>query len=274
MILSLTTRPRAALSEDDAPAVFCLPFAGGGASSYRTWRRALGDSATVYALELPGHETAQVQSCLTDREALIHAVTECIALHAGRRPYVIYGHSFGGILAFHVIPRLLALGRPPRRLVVGACRPPGDPPVVYEVERYDDDTLLATLRDELEHGETARTAFLADLEVRKLFLPPLRADLDIDGNIRTLPGAPLEVEVVAISGSDDPWAGAAVMRGWSDWSAAGFHHETLTGGHFFAPVLGQSPERLRALLFDPIPIAGRRRRSGPVNEDVRRAGVE
>lgn len=252
MILSLATRPRATRAETDAPAVFCLPFAGGGASSYRTWRRALGDAATVYAIELPGHETAQVQSCLTDREALIDAVTACIAEHAAQRPYVIYGHSFGGILAFHVVPRLLALGCPPQRLVIGACRPPGDPPVVYEVERYDDDTLLATLRDELEHGETERTAFMADPEVRKLFLPPLRADLDIDGDIRTLPGAPLEVEVVAVSGSDDPWAGAEVMRGWQAWSPAGFRHETLAAGHFFTPSLAESPERLRALLFEPL----------------------
>lgn len=251
MILSVATRPRAG-ANTAAPAVFCLPFAGGGASSYRTWRAALGAAVTLYAIELPGHETAQVQACVTDPGTLLDEVTDCIARHAGQRPYVIYGHSFGGILAFRIIPRLIELGCAPQRLVVGACRPPGDPPVVHHVERYDDDALLARLRDELEHGDRARTALLADPAVRKLFLPPLRADLDIDGTIRVLPGAPLEVELVAVSGSDDPWAGAEPMRGWEAYAGAGFRHETLDAGHFFTPVLAASPERLRALLFDPL----------------------
>lgn len=250
MILTLAATKRDDGADANAPAVFCLPFAGGAASIFATWPRALGTAATVYALELPGRGAALRQPPVDDPDALLDALAACIVRNAGERPCVLYGHSFGGIAAYRVLPRLRALGRPPARLVLGACRPPGDPPAVDGVARYDDDGLVARLRILRAPGEDEKS-LLDDPQMRGLFMPPLRADLAIDERLRPLPGPPVDVELVALSSSRDPWSGAAAMERWRDFARAGFRHYTLDAGHFFTPDLGGSP-LLQAALLAPL----------------------
>jgi surfactin synthase thioesterase subunit len=252
MILTLTATKR-----DDgdgnanAPAVFCLPFAGGAASIFATWPRALGTAATIYALELPGRGAALRQPPIDDPDALLDAVAACVVRNAGERPYVVYGHSFGAITAYRMLPRLRALGREPRRLVLGACRPPGDPAAVDGVARYDDDGLVARLRILRAPGEEHEESLLDDPQMRGLFMPPLRADLAIDERLRPLPGPPVDVELVVLSSSRDPWSGAATMERWRDFARGGFRHDTLDAGHFFTPDLAGSP-LLHAALLGPL----------------------
>jgi surfactin synthase thioesterase subunit len=42
------------------------------------------------------------------------------------------------------------------------------------------------------------------------------------------------------------------MERWREFAGAGFRHETIAAGHFFTPDLAEQPERLRALLLDPL----------------------
>ncbi len=251
MILTLTATKRDDAAAPDAPAVFCLPYAGGAGSIFSAWPAALGSAATVYALELPGRGAALRQTPVDDPEALMDAVAECVLRNAGARPYVLYGHSFGAITAYRMLPRLRARGHAPRRLVLGACRPPGDPPAVDGVARYDDDGLAARLRVLRGPEEQEEKSLLDDPALRALFMPPLRADLAIDERLRPLPGPPVEVELFALSGSGDPWSGPAPMERWRPLARAGFRHETIAAGHFFTPDLAGSP-LLRAALLDPL----------------------
>jgi medium-chain acyl-[acyl-carrier-protein] hydrolase len=252
MILTLTATKRdAGDAVPGAPAVFCLPYAGGAGSIFSAWPDALGTAATLYALELPGRGAALRQPPISDPDALMDAVVECILRNAGERPYVLYGHSFGAITAYRMLPRLRAQGRSPRRLVLGACRPPGDPPAVDGVAGYDDDGLAVRLRVLRGPGEQDEKSLLDDPGLRALFMPPLRADLAIDERLRPLPGPPVDVELFALSGSGDPWSGASAMEPWRGLARAGFRHATIEAGHFFTPDLAGSP-LLGAALLEPL----------------------
>ncbi|HEY0193511.1 MAG TPA: alpha/beta fold hydrolase, partial [Kofleriaceae bacterium] len=91
------TRPQ--LHPGAALRLICLPYAGGGASVFRTWPAALPPQVEVWAIELPGRETRAREAPLASRRALVQQLTEALMprLHA---PFAIYGHSMGSLLAF------------------------------------------------------------------------------------------------------------------------------------------------------------------------------
>ena len=78
------------------PRMFCFPFAGGGASIYRNWGRALGSAVDLYAVQLPGREERIREPRYYSVKSLCDAMFE-----AGEdggwfdTPCVIYGHSMG-----------------------------------------------------------------------------------------------------------------------------------------------------------------------------------
>ena len=96
------------------PRMFCFPFAGGGASIYRNWGRALGSAVDLYAVQLPGREERIREPRYYSVKSLCDAMFE-----AGEdggwfdAPCIIYGHSMGAKIAFETARRLEEQGRPP-----------------------------------------------------------------------------------------------------------------------------------------------------------------
>lgn len=50
--------------------LFCLPFAGGGASAYSTWIKKLSDGITVCPIQLPGREERIMEKPYTDMKLI------------------------------------------------------------------------------------------------------------------------------------------------------------------------------------------------------------
>ena len=77
--------------------LFCLPFAGGGASVFREWPKKLPRTVQVIALQLPGREgrwnepPCQAMSDIVDQ--LVVSLRPILD-----RPFGIFGHSMGAML--------------------------------------------------------------------------------------------------------------------------------------------------------------------------------
>jgi len=208
--------------------LFCLPSAGAGASAFRGWPAAFGDGVEVQAVQLPGRENRFTDPIVIDPAE----IAARIAARADR-PFAIFGHSFGGRLAFEVARALrLAGAGQPCRLYPSASRPP-------HVTRTDGpldgvsgaDHAVLTARLAGCGGMPA--AVLAEPELLELVLPALRADLGWLDRYRYVEGPPLEVPIVAFAGRDDPVVAAALMRGWAEHTGGPFALHVLPGGHFF-----------------------------------------
>src|SRR5690348_687648 len=78
------------------PALICAPHAGGGATLFRTWPRALPGIA-VHALDLPGREARFDQPPFTGLDALVASSVDAI-LPLPQRPFVLFGHSMGALI--------------------------------------------------------------------------------------------------------------------------------------------------------------------------------
>lgn len=230
-------------SRPQAPVrLFCLPYAGAGASAFRHWQGAFGADVEVLPVQLPGRENRISE----DPRFTVADVAAAIAGRADR-PYAIYGHSMGGRVGFEVVRELARTGGPlPLRLYVGGARAPhvDDASLFDGLSAVDDEELLRRLGD----GGGLPPEVLAHPELVELLLPLLRADFGRVDSYRYVPGEPLPVPVVAFSGRADRAVSHAQSAAWARHTAAGFTLHEIDGGHFF--LHDRLPELVAAIRGD------------------------
>lgn len=210
--------------------LFCLPYAGGGVSAYRAWRAQLPAEIDLCPIQLPGRERRFRERPCTSLASLVSTLAGALRPHLDR-PYAIFGHSLGALLAFELARALRRAGAPaPLRLFVSALKAPHDLSArARDRHRLDDDQLLTDIR---RFGGTP-APLLDDPEVMKLVLPIVRADFTMLETHRHYDEAPLEIAMAAFAGTHDPEASPAAMEAWRAHTAGPFRLSVLPGDHFF-----------------------------------------
>ena len=214
----------------DAPVVrlFCLPYAGGGAAVYRSWRDALPAGVEVWAVRPPGRENRFKErpyhrlAPLVD--ALAHELQPCLDV-----PYGIFGHSLGAITGFEVARRLEAAGRGPGHLLVSAHGAPHLRPTAPPVHLAPDEVILGRLR---RYGGTPEAFYENDQLVTAL-LPNLRADMAVSETYRFTDPTPLRCPITAFGGADDHLVAETAIAEWGRATVGGFRSHVFGGGHFY-----------------------------------------
>jgi medium-chain acyl-[acyl-carrier-protein] hydrolase len=210
----------------------CFPHAGGGASSFVPWARALEDTPVEVAiLKLPGREARVRELPIDDLALLVEHVGRAVsALDA--RPTVWFGHSSGARVAFETLRWLRARGRelPDRLFVSGAPAPdvPRTAPTLHTIE--DDREFLQAVAE--SYGGVPQLVLDHD-ELRSLIVPALRADLKIHERYVYKDEAPLPLPITAYGGLDDASVPERWLTGWQRHTAADFSHQMFPGHHFF-----------------------------------------
>lgn len=107
--------------------LICVPYAGGGTTVFRSWARAVPAAVRLLAMQLPGRERRCAEPALSTIPEIVAAAGPAIAA-AVRRPFVIFGHSGGALVAFALARWLEERhGRSPVSLVVSGSRAPSSP---------------------------------------------------------------------------------------------------------------------------------------------------
>lgn len=222
------------------PTLFCLPFAGGSASFFLSWRRALGD-VNVVPIQYPGRETRIQEALPRSLDQLAEDVAQAL-LPLLEAPYFLLGYSLGAKLAYAVCQRLAALGAPePALLVAAAHGAPDSEPVISGAADLPEDAFRALLR---QYGGVPDIVF-EDPELGSLLLPILRNDMRLAA--QRLDGLPLQCPVVAYAGTTDNAALPDAVAQWRRHTRGSFQLRSLEGGHFFAR---SNPEFLTLLARD------------------------
>jgi surfactin synthase thioesterase subunit len=210
-----------------AAQLFCLPYAGAGASAFHRWPAAIDPDVEVLAVQLPGRENR----ILEDPDFELAELADAIVARADK-PFALYGHSLGGRYAFEIVRHLHRIGGPlPVRLYVGACRAPhihaAGP--FDGLSKVDDDELLRRI----EQGGGLSAAVLAEPELVELLLPVLRADFQKLDDYVFVAGEPVPVPVVAFAGRTDRAVPLADIQAWQPHAGAGLTVHEVDGDHFF-----------------------------------------
>ncbi|WP_458077516.1 thioesterase II family protein [Streptomyces sp. EMB26] len=210
--------------------LFVLHHAGGSHVLYRHWPAGLPDTWDVRLLDAPGHGFLLDQPQIADAGLLADFLLRHIEPELNR-PYALFGHSMGALLAYEITRRAVGRGLPQPVWVGVSARPA--PQLVVPGRRYHA-LPGGELRDRLKDlGGTPDSVF-DDPGLWDLFEPVIRGDLRLVETWRHTAGAgPLPVALSAYAGAEDRHASPARMAGWDEHSEHFLGLRSFDGGHFY-----------------------------------------
>lgn len=231
---------------DGALRLFCFPFAGAGASVFSRWAEHLPVWIEARPVQLPGRESRLGERPLRSLAEVVGGVTQGM-LPLLDRPYAIYGHSVGGLLAY-AVARALCAFRPPTWLFIGGRRAPDVASGRPSRHLLNDEQLVAELR---RLGGTPPD-LLANREWLAIVLPILRADLALSDQENLSPSGAVDFPITVFAGDRDEEVCGDELEGWRRHTSGRFEICRLPGGHFFlsedrVQLLGLIRDRLTAV---------------------------
>ena len=230
--------------------LFCLPYAGGGASTYRTWSSHLPQSVEVCRIQLPGRENRLRDPPFTQISPLVEVLAQVIEPYLSL-PYALFGHSMGAIVAFELARRIRKVyGLSATHLFVASRRAPH----IFSQEaihRLPD----ASFIDELRRYDGIPEPLLKEKELMQLLVPTIRADFAINETYVYSPEEPLACPISAFGGLHDPNVSSDYLAPWREHTCGPFSQHMLPGNHFF---LQSSKELLLQTIADDLTRALRR----------------
>jgi medium-chain acyl-[acyl-carrier-protein] hydrolase len=216
-------RPKARLR------LICLPCAGGAASRYREWPRHLPDDVEVVSVQLPGREDRFDEAAIDSMDRLtaplLDGLSGCLD-----RPFALFGHSMGALIAFELARTLRASGLEPVHLFVAASRAPHRIPT-GPGNRYalpDPDFIEVLLGMNGVPGELRENP-----EWMEFVLPTLRCDFKLAEQYLSRPRAPLQCPLSVFGGRQDAEVKQGDLQAWSCHTSGPFLLRMLPGDHFF-----------------------------------------
>jgi len=221
--------------------LFCFPYAGGGASLFRTWSDGLPADVEVCPVQLPGRGTRLLEPPFTRLSPLIQALTEAI-FPLLDKPFVFFGHSLGALISFELARHLRKeYAVNPVRLFISADRAPQIPNRDPPTHSLPEGEFLAQLR---RLNGTPREV-LEDEELRQIMLPLLRADFAVYETYEYSTEPPLNCPISAFGGLQDHRVSRGDLEAWRDQTNVSFSLRMFPGDHFFLNTT--QPVLLRAL---------------------------
>jgi medium-chain acyl-[acyl-carrier-protein] hydrolase len=212
--------------------LFCFPHAGGTASVYTPWARALGEwPIEVAAAQLPGRGDGSREPPCADFDALVDQLATLIA-HFSDRPFAFFGHSFGALTAFELARRLRDRGLPrPAQLFVSGAFAPQIPNDGAPLRFIDNDTVFLEAVS-ARYGGIPRIV-LEQADLRVALVPALRADLALTETYAYRGAPPLACPIAAYAGASDPIVSGPRLARWREQTTAEFSWRLFAGGHFY-----------------------------------------
>lgn len=205
--------------------LFCLPFAGGGASVYRGWASLFAAAdIEVCPIELPGRGMRFGEPLLTSVEAVCADLRPTIDTLLDL-PAAFFGHSMGAFIAFELA---LAAGSRAAHLFVSAAPSPDVRPRTFIAGLSDDG-----LQRELRRMGGTPPEVLENAELMELLLPVFRADVTLTEAYHRAVGERVSCPLTVFAGVTDDEAPIGETRGWRAFAESGARARDLPYGHFF-----------------------------------------
>ncbi|WP_410638373.1 thioesterase II family protein [Amycolatopsis sp. lyj-346] len=229
----------------------CLGFAGGGTGAYRAWADVLDDETDLALICYPGREGRFTEPAAGTWHELVRDTADAVRRTAST-PFVLFGHSMGGWVAFDVTLLLQRHGAAvPEALVVSSCNSPVRG--LTERDRFpragdDDESLVRWMRT----SGSLPDHVLDDADMLAMALRLMRADLRVRDTYRPDRQAAVQVPLQVCHGVDDDVIEQSVAEQWQAAATGPFEITRLPGGHFYQPRIWRDlPKHFASLAAAP-----------------------
>jgi surfactin synthase thioesterase subunit len=213
--------------------LYCLPPAGHGAAFYQSWVPHLADDTEPCVVQLGGRGAADDRPLATDPSPVVTALADLIHAAADPRPFALFGHSGGALLAYEITRRLRRTRREvPFLLALSSLGPP-------HVDSSD--ALTAVLSGSKDRGGLpdllgpVPARITGDRRGMRGLLLPFLADLvlmlQLQHHHRDEP--PLETPIALYGGRDDPFVVPEHLAAWNDLASLPTTPHLFPGGHAY-----------------------------------------
>jgi surfactin synthase thioesterase subunit len=209
--------------------LFCLPYAGGGASAFQGWAGRLPEKIELCPIQLPGRESRMGDCPYEVLDALAQVLAGYLKPWLDM-PCAFFGHELGALIAFELTRQLRRLSAPvPVRLFVAGCAPPHLPAVRPSIHLLPDQAFVDALNERLC---VMPDAVLGNRELLARILPGLRADFAMLETYTFKPGERLDCPITAFGGQEDSAVTPEALTAWSEHTST-FSQQTFPGDRFF-----------------------------------------
>jgi medium-chain acyl-[acyl-carrier-protein] hydrolase len=166
----------------------------------------------------------------TDMPSLITELVDGLVTELDR-PFAIFGYSMGAIIAFEATRELRRRALPlPALLMVAATSGPQLPRDSNYIYSLPDDAFVRAV--ETRYGELPG-AVVKEPDLLRLFLPTLRADLQVFETYTYSDEPPLDCPIVAYGGARDLRHNQERVAAWEAMTTQRFALHMVEGDHFF-----------------------------------------
>lgn len=227
--------------------LFCLPHAGSGAAIFHTWKRTLPAWVDVCPILLPGRDVRMAERLYTNSDVLIEEMAEALTGHLDK-PYAIFGHSMGALLAFELAQRLRSKAlRAPSYLFLSGRIAAHLPWEHKRIHHLPTEEFLVELG--ARYGGLSQE-LLRNPVMLEVYLPILRADMMLIETYRHRERPPLDCPIMAFAGTDDGNISDEALAAWSQQTTADLSVRRFAGDHFY--LSGSSRALLLELLCEQL----------------------
>ncbi|MEW9698049.1 thioesterase II family protein [Paenibacillus sp. SI8] len=210
--------------------MFCIPYAGGSSEIYSRWKSYLPEHIEIHPIELSGRG-AKIRFPLIDNmsdcvENLFSYMKDYLD-----KPYAIFGHSMGSLIAFELCRYIQNSGYPsPVHIFFSGRKAPSNDKVSKPISSLPEQEFIEEVCK--YSGKTRRA--LENPVLASLFIPVLRADFKLCETYRfKKENSNLYCPISILYGEEDDSTDSEALKPWQHFSDSGCEYVPFPGGHFF-----------------------------------------
>lgn len=226
--------------------LYAIPYGGAGVNVFSALSNNMPDNIHFEPILLPGREQRIDEPLVQDINIIINEIATAISQHADR-PFFIYGHSFGALLASQVMLKLQKSNHAKGLILSAFSAPSRDGnPWIKKIIKEINHKLNVSLDDLITRpNEITKTVQSELIKILKLdtfnnvpsiaytqLLNILLSDLHLITTFKYSPFV-IETEVLLMHGNSDDRVAESEMSHWREFCAGPTEFKKYDSDHFF-----------------------------------------
>ncbi len=210
--------------------LFCIPYAGGSASVYSSWKKAFLPNIELIPIELAGKGSRFNQPLYENIEQAVSDILSIMQSKLDSSPYALFGHSMGALLSFELLHALKEQNAPmPITTFLSGKNPPHITPTTNR-HKLDGREFWEEVRS---MGGTP-AELMTSTELMELFTPILKRDFKlVETYVPNLNRELITAPVTVLYGTKDQTVSVDRMAEWNRYTSEEISFHNFDGGHFF-----------------------------------------